>query len=340
MWLLIGDTHFTDNQRDAYRFGLFDWIKHQQAKYPVAATYFAGDLCDAKDRHSASLVNKVVAGLLKLKPPIYICKGNHDYRDPHNPFFKFLNNIPGISFVVTPTVCTVGASMAVIPHVRSQEEFDQSVRDCNASGTPPECYLVHQTFDGAIAETGTRLTGLSASPIELLKPRLGVYAGDVHRPQRSGIVTYLGCPYHVRFGDSYDPSCLYVDSKMTETKLWFDAPHKWSIRIRDSVDIRNNKDLLPGDQIKLTVELHRDEVPDWGAIKAAIQHELKAKELHIHGIKLEVAKTKLKKLKLKAAYGQKEIFDNYCTSAGVHQLSRSAGLQLLESKKHRDDFST
>ena len=72
MWFLIVDTHFTDNQRDAYRFGIFDWIVKQQRDKPVAATFFAGDLCDAKDRHSATLVNRVVAGLTKLKPPVYI----------------------------------------------------------------------------------------------------------------------------------------------------------------------------------------------------------------------------------------------------------------------------
>ena len=151
--LFIGDLHLTDQTRDNYRFGVFDWIAQQQQKLLVDATFLAGDLTDAKDRHSATLVNKTIEGLLKLKPPIWICRGNHDYRDPENPFFKFLNYINGLQFVNTPTIVN---NLGIIPHYRQQDEFDKAVQKVKGA----DGFLVHQTFDGAIAETGAVLSGL------------------------------------------------------------------------------------------------------------------------------------------------------------------------------------
>src|SRR3981189_3648842 len=156
--MLVADPQPTDRAQDAYRFGIFDWIRRQQEKHPVAATFLAGDITDQKDRHSATLVNKIVGGLLKLQPPVYIVMGNHDYRDPKNPFFKFLNHIKGIHFITKPCVVEHDMDMALIPHCREQTVFDTAVKDCEGA----DAFLVHQTFDGAIAESGVRLSGLSA----------------------------------------------------------------------------------------------------------------------------------------------------------------------------------
>ena len=101
--LLIGDTHLTDKPRDAYRFGIFEWIAKQQAKYKPEATFIMGDLCDAKDRHSAALVNRLVDELGTLNE-VYILMGNHDYIDHNTPFFKFLSKLEGVHFVTKPCV--------------------------------------------------------------------------------------------------------------------------------------------------------------------------------------------------------------------------------------------
>ena len=88
-YLLIGDPHLSDRPRDDYRFALFDQVRVWQDIHKPQATFLLGDLTHEKDRHSAALVNKTVEGILKLKPPVFILKGNHDYIDPENPFFKF-----------------------------------------------------------------------------------------------------------------------------------------------------------------------------------------------------------------------------------------------------------
>jgi len=327
MWLIVGDLHLTDQARDAYRFEIFDWIKQQQGNRRVAATFLAGDITDAKDRHSATLVNYIVAGLTKLKPPIYICMGNHDYRDPKNPFFKFLNHISGISFVTKPEV---HHGMAIIPHYREQDGFDHAISIGN--GGKPMAFLVHQTFDGAIAETGACLSGLSASPIELLKPRLGVYAGDVHKPQKQGIVTYVGCPYQVRFGDNFNPRVLHVSEDGIASNIYFPAPKKWSLIIRDETNLYNHQDLYEGDQIKLTIEVSREEVVDWKNIRTNVLAACRDLKLDVYGIKLEVKTAKRRERLTTKSNDSEGVFNLFCKEEKLANIIKEVGKRILLHK--------
>ena len=77
-WLLSADLHLSDRARDSHRFGLFPWLKKQQQKNKVDATFLLGDLTQEKDRHSSALVNRIVEELLTLTPPVYVLRGNHD----------------------------------------------------------------------------------------------------------------------------------------------------------------------------------------------------------------------------------------------------------------------
>lgn len=327
MWLLIGDTHFTDNARDRHRFQIFNWIRLQQRKYKPAATFLAGDLCDAKDRHSATLVNQVVAGLTSLEPPIYIDRGNHDYRDPTNPFFNFLNHIEGLEFVTEPKAVWHGLRMGIIPHYRTQDEFDDASKRLVSSS---DAFLVHQTFEGAIAETGARLNGLSASLVRSFDLPLGVIAGDVHMPQTAPPVTYLGCPYHVRFGDDYSPRCLLINSEGKQSNLYFDAPYKWSLRINDAFDIEKHERLHAGDQIKLVVELTREEAVDWKQIKANVLAACKERQLEVYGIKMEVLASAKRNIK-KVAHAQTkmEVFKQFANAEGLSKAVQDAGRKLI-----------
>jgi DNA repair exonuclease SbcCD nuclease subunit len=330
MWLFCGDLHLTDHARDEYRFGIFEWIKRQQQKRPVAATFLAGDITDSKDRHSATLVNKIVAGLTQLQPPVYIDMGNHDYRDHQNPFFKFLNHIEGITFVTKPTVIRAGRPIAIIPHYRTQDEFDAAVH--STASSKPVAFLVHQTFDGAIAESGVCLTGLSASLIESMKPPLGIYAGDVHKPQTQGKVTYVGCPYNVRFGDDFDPRSLWVSDSGNHTDLKFTAPRKWSLVVRGPENIYNNKDLYEGDQVKLTIELAREEAVEWKEVKRQILGACKELGLEIHGVRVEVNTITTRKSSTKS-HSNADIYDQFCTAENVASQIKQMGRRLLDGNE-------
>lgn len=332
MWGIVGDLHLTDRAQDAYRFGIFKWIKRQQEKNPVAATFLLGDITDSKDRHSATLVNKIVSGLVSLKPPVYILKGNHDYTDPNNPFFKFLSHIDGIQFVVKPTVIKAVQPIGLIPHYRRQDEFSNAVDVCGDAG--PACFLVHQTFEGAIAESGVRLSGLSASPIESLKPPLGVYAGDVHRPQTQGLVTYVGCPYQVRFGDDFEPRSIWVSKNGTESYPWFPAPRKWALTVRGPENILNYKNLMEGDQVKLTIELAREEAVDWKKVKQEVLSACKELKLEVFGAKLEIKTNKRRERIHVDELHEKpiEIFDAFCKAENISAHTKKAGQKIIKGE--------
>lgn len=333
MWLFIGDLHLTDSSKDEYRWSIFNWIKKQQDKYKPEATFLAGDITNAKDRHSATLVNRIVAGLTLLKPPVYVTMGNHDYRDPDNPFFKFLNHIDGIYFIIEPVVLKAGKRIAVLPHVRDQSAFDTMVASVagDDDNGHPAAFLCHQTFDGAVAESGVRLSGLSASLIESLRPELGVYAGDVHRPQTQGLVTYIGCPYNVRFGDNFEPRCIYVDKNGTETYPWFDAPRKWSLTVNSPESILGNKELVSGDQVKLTIEVTREEVVEWKAIRKEILDACKELMLEVHGCKLEVrTNQRRERIKLKQHVTKDSTFEQFCKAENLAKEIVKVGKSILD----------
>ena len=328
MWMIVGDLHLTDRAQDNYRFGIFDWIKRQQEKHPVAATFLAGDLTNQKDRHSATLVNKIVGGLLKLQPPVYIVMGNHDYRDPKNPFFKFLNHIEGIKFITEPYLVNFKTPIALIPHYRTKAEFDQAIK--SVADQNPTAFLVHQTFEGAIAESGVRLSGLSASLVESLKPPLGVYAGDVHRPQTQGQVTYVGCPYHIRFGDDFTPRVLWIAKNGQTVNKCFSAPYKWSLTICDAEDILNNSQLRENDQVKLTIKITREEATDWKRIKQQVLDACKELKLEVFGAKVEVQTVQSIRLHLnEKRTGHVQIFEQFCKIEKVSNFVKETGMEIL-----------
>lgn len=325
-WLVTSDTHLTDRPRDAYRFGLFAWLAKQQAKYDVDATFVLGDITDSKDRHPASLVNRVVDEITGLRPPVYILAGNHDYIRPDDPFFRFLSCIEGVEFVVVPTFLKP-YGVAMVPHCRDQAELEAA---CGTMPPNPKAVFYHGTLDGAVAETGTRLSGLSGAPIGLLKPRWGAWAGDVHRPQRCPPVTYVGAPFHVRFGDNYVPRVLLIEDGR-ETDLHFKSPAKWSLTVRDPGDIARSG-AVAGDQVKLTIELAREEVVEWPTIKRGILDACKEAGLEVYGSDMKVATTQRRqRIRLgQRSVTNEQILTDFCKAEKVAKTIDDVGMDLLK----------
>jgi predicted phosphodiesterase len=332
-WVVTSDLHLSDRSRDAYRWPIFDWLAKQQKQHKVDATFILGDLTDRKDNHSSALVNRVIDELLKLKPPVYILRGNHDGIDPNNPFFRFLSTIEGIHFVVKPFVYGHGPAMGVvlIPHQPNQAALD---RACGLVGHKMPGVMMHQTLDGAMAETGARLSGLSAPLIEARQP-LRWLSGDVHSPQtlKCGL-TYVGAPYHVRFGDDFEPRVLLIGNSMTD--LHFPCLRKFTIRIRGSAppQMMAFVDAKAGDHVKIIVTLPPEEVVEWAAVKRRILDTCREMEVQVFGVELEIAGEKTK-----GAAGQqpvihdrtpKEIFGRFCQAEQVPVNIKEVGEELLK----------
>ena len=323
-WLVTADLHLTDRPQDAYRWGIFDWLAEQQEIHKTKGCLILGDITDKKDCHSASLVNRLVDGLCALNPPVYILKGNHDYVDRSNPFFKFLSNIDGIDFICE--TCTINSAIYAIPHQPDQASFDAA---CKAMPPGQQIVLLHGLFDGAIAETGQRLTGLSLAQLEKKRPRL-ILAGDVHKPQQVGCLTYVGAPYRVRFGDDYNPRVVLVRTDLRLDVLVFPCPTKHSLTIT-SVDDLKRAGLKRGDQVKLTIALTREEVVQWEEYKKSALKACEALGVEVFGptLKLPDAKPQSQNQVVRSL-SPVQTFEGFCLSEDIRSDVKKAGLALLE----------
>ena len=323
--LVIGDLHLTDKARDAYRFGIFDWIKKQEQEY-APKIIFMGDITDKKDKHTSALVNRIVHEFDGLQCGFYILMGNHDYIDPQTPFFKFL----GARLIHEPTQINWNQKrMLFIPHIRKESDFAAACNDFR--GASLDYVFCHQTFEGAIAETGTRLSGFRHAHIDQLQPRLGVYAGDVHRPQRAANAVYVGAPYHVRFGDNFDPRCLLIDDAGHAKNLYFETVRKWSLTIRSADEILDNKQLFKGDQVVLTIELAREEAVEWKAHKQQVLDAANKKGLEVFGVDIKVNTGTVKKVKVADLKSRMpaDVLAAYCKTENLPSQTKKAGEGLL-----------
>lgn len=326
-WLLTADLHLSDNPRDASRFGLFPWLLKQQQKHDVSATYILGDLTERKDRHSAALVNRIVDEMTKLRPPVYLLRGNHDGLDANTPFFRFLNNIKGLLFITEPSAIETGGIM--IPHCRDQAEFDAACSRIQ----PKKPVMLHQLVDGAIGETGRRLSGLSTSLIAAKQPRV-VWAGDIHRPQQVGCVTYVGAPFHVRFGDDFTPRVvLYDPSTNTHKDLHYPAPMKWTLTVSDADQILKNEELRAGDQVKLTIELAREEAIEWAAHRARALAACKELGLEICGAVMKIRDGKRRERRRIGGHrplSHEDTLTQFCKAENVPSNIHMVGAELIK----------
>lgn len=331
--LLATDLHFSDSPRDSYRFGLFDFLIAQRAKHKANLTLILGDLTNEKDKHSSRLVNSIVDGLVRLaaEAPVIILKGNHDYQsDPDSPFFDFLNRMKNIRFVVKPQtwITSEESKLLFLPHFSDENAWDNFRLDKR-----PDYAFIHQTVTGAISESGRRLDGFSLKPLKRLK--CPVFGGDVHKPHEIGPVTYVGPPYHVRFGDNFVPRCLVLNEETGKTRdIHFECPRKWSITLRDPEDLKDHDYLRKGDQIKVTLELTREEITDWKNHKDLLAKSLSALGLVSYGIELKVQKAKKRKEVQDEVVAMKnrtpgEILGSFCNSEKLPRDIRKIGRKLL-----------
>lgn len=333
--LISTDLHMTDKPRDNYRFGLFDFLVAERAKHKASLTLILGDITDLKDNHSSKLVNTIVDGIHRLAEdaPVIILKGNHDYlADPDSPFFDFLNYHKNIRFVTTPLTweTSEGKKLLLLPHIRNEDEWDNFRLD-----TRPDYAFIHQTVTGAISETGRRLDGYSLKPLKRL--RCPVFAGDVHKPHTIGPVTYIGPPYHIKFGDNFEPRCAVLNQQTGKLKnIYFECPRKWSLDIDDPDELLRDKRLRSGDQVKVNLELHREDIVDWPAHKERISSILKQLGLQSFGIELKVDKTVVKKKGktneevVKRTRAPQEVFGNFCKSEKLSKAIRVAGKKIMK----------
>lgn len=280
--LLIADPHWSSEPEDAYRWGIFPWLRQQA----FDELYILGDLTVHKDRHPSLLVNNFVDGLVSLteggKRDVHILAGNHDSKDPQWPFFRFVKHIPGIHFFHETQYFNIPVgrqtkSLAIIPFWPADNHPWEAWQ-------PADIALFHGTVVGSLVENGMPMQ--SGVPAEAFKKFGKVWAGDIHVPQDIGNVEYIGAPYHIHYGDKFIPRVVLLNNWEYEMDLHYPTIRKELVLIRSPEDMKQLATMPAGSQVKVRVELPYAQAGEWEVYRDGILGIIEAAKLHLGGLEL------------------------------------------------------
>ncbi|WP_217862561.1 metallophosphoesterase [Vibrio alginolyticus] len=261
--LMLADTHFTAKPLDEYRWGLFAYLKEWCVKYKVDEVWILGDVTDAKEGHSATFTNRLVAEIdgLSQYAPVKILRGNHDYMIKQCAFFEFLDRLPNVEWI--DTVRAVG-SVLCFPHSKDPETDWRGWLD---TIDDYEFLVCHQCFVGSRSSMGHILDGTDLDLTKLKKCK--VYAGDIHLPQTVRGIEYVGSPYPTTYGDRFLGRCL-LETPEGRTQLHYPTIQKCTLVV-ESVSEIYDAHVYPGDQVKIRYKISKKDRAEWTNIKNAIK---------------------------------------------------------------------
>jgi len=308
--IVITDTHLTDKPNDEYRWGLWPWLVKQIKEFNADEVLHLGDATDAKDRHPSKLVNRLVEAFGSVADHclLHVLKGNHDYIDPQNPFFRFLETDPHIKYYTHPTVAELSIGKATF--VPAGTEWNFKLHEF------PYCFT-HVTFDGAEAENGSLLPGVDPA---LLKDYEGmVYSGDIHVPQKvRRNIEYVGAPYHIRFGDVFKPRVLLIGNNGETENLYYPAPAKHILEVNHIGDVEKAR-INPRDHVRIRFYLRRTEYDGWRETKQTLYRIADEREWTVFSIEpIPVELSRQQTQKIKEYMSPEQLFAAY---ADRHRLT-------------------
>jgi hypothetical protein len=215
---------------------------------------------------------------------VIILRGNHDGHDPATPFFGFMRHVDYIDFITQPVRHNL--SLGTCLFLPATDDYQ---RDWGRLDFTVDWIFTHASFDGCISENGTRLTG--GIPPSIFKGFKGrVISGDIHQPQRLGKnIEYIGAPYHVRFGDAYEPRVLFLDRGGYQKDLHFETKRKYVFEVQSEKQLEKmlaGSKASAGDQVDVRVHLPRAALADWPALRLRVKALLEKRGLEVFGPKL------------------------------------------------------
>lgn len=336
--LLTTDLHLSEKLEDSYRFNLFPWIVDTFGD-KVKTVFITGDLTDRKDFHAGWFVNKTVDSIRMLAKyfNVYLLKGNHDYdMDPTTPFFGFTGKYHNITYINTPKILQIEPNSRVLflPHTRKPGE-DWTILS-KSKTKDLDVIFMHQTFRGAIAESGYVLGGISPRRFERFE--CPIFSGDIHVPQQLGPITYVGCPYHIHYGDKFEPRVLLLNSRFETQDAQFPAPRKLMLDLNHGDELKKmRRKLQSGDRAKVRIHLPRSEFGSWPKHRDRVRKTAKKIGIKLHSVVLkELLHTDGKHIK-RVTNATKirthaETFDAFCTKYDIGNEITQVGSVFLEEE--------
>lgn len=328
--LVTADLHFNDNPRDGYRFGWMTDLRRMVREHKASHVLILGDLTDHKDQHRARLVNKIVDEMRKLALDctVFILKGNHDYVDPDHPFFEFLGHFNEIHWLGAPVVMELPSigQCAFFPH---SNNLEAQVKPELMGGH--NWIFTHQCYDGTLSESGARLHGTDP---DIWGDHPRILSGDIHTPQVvDKRVEYVGAPYHIDFGDSYEPRVLLLDGKKRRS-IPSPGPRKHTIVRNSREDPAVALDTFTwrkSDMVKLRI--HHKDISTWKLTKERWIETFTKVGLIVCGV--EPVLPPKRKIAGKHSTGgtqrsDPEIFEEFCTKTRVSKGVQKTGMGLIK----------
>lgn len=315
--LILADPHFSANPRDAYRLEfLHKRLPEMLLTYKVTQTYILGDVCEAKDEHSAYLVNQVVDGIAKIHfhAPVTMLMGNHDYLQQGEPFFRFMRNVPGLRYISKPVLRKHGHMF--LPFTRDPKKDWASL-----SPEGVERIFTHMTFEGATGGFGHKLEGPKLS----LLPDVPIISGDVHVPQKIDNLTYVGAPYTVDFGDDYIGRVLLLkDDRMSAVVVG--GPQKRIVRAPNMAGCKR------GDIVRVEVPIKAAEYSRWQERCDQIRAWAEEQGVYLDSIIpliSDASGVATKSIKRKAPASDDAVLMTYAKIKGIDKRTLETGRKLL-----------
>jgi len=326
--IVTSDLHLTANPRDAYRWELFPWLVTQCKQHKVKTLLILGDLTDAKDFHSSTLVNQVADALNMLTDyveEIIILMGNHDYLKNGEAFFQFLNHHPQIRFITK--IADGEDGVLYLPHSK-EPSMDWDHLDL----MDYDYIFMHQTVDGSVSENGQKMSSSLSSKVNT---KALVFSGDIHVPQVIGDIMYVGSPYPVRFGDTFKARCLLVQSGFRLNDLYFETIKRAMLDI-DNADQLRASGLCKGDQAKIRINLTTSNNHVWHTVRREVEEA--AKEMEVEIVSLELKPIKNRKQLYSGRQNGKTLSHEQRVMSFVEDQDLGgdlldAGLDIVEGKK-------
>ena len=333
--LYTADLHLTSNPRDGYRWRVFPWLSKVVRKHHVDSLYILGDLTEAKDRHAATLVNRLVFELRKLSKlvPVTVLQGNHDYIDDEQPFFGFLGKLGArVRYVSKPTYAN---GKVWLPSTRSEEPLAETIRGLLAGAGVGHEDVTHVYFHhplaGARLASGTSYDKGYTLPTEDHWVAVG---GDIHVPQKlGGNVWYTGSPHPVDFGDDYVPRVLLErDGKITSLRRT-NAPQKLILTAEGEVP--DVSEVAKGAQVCVRITLQPNDLHRWAELKRETVAVCKGAGLDLLRLELLGAKTTLPDEEASSGPGNAsndplQVLNRFADKLGADESTLAYGRALLE----------
>lgn len=340
---ITADLHLSDNIRDEYRHVFQKWLRAFLCNNNngVKTLVILGDITEAKDKLPATLVNRIVEHIYQASRicPVIILPGNHDYVSlTETPFFKFTERLDNVFWVSQARVASDSktcytASLARLgkhvwlPHTPN---YARDWKSIDFSGA--KWIFAHQTFEGAIGDSGHKLNGI---PTRVFPKDAQVLSGDIHTPQTFDNITYIGAPYTVDFGDNYASRIILINDKNKIQSVPYTGLQKCLIDIgskADGLPVLAQKPTKLAEQIaKIRVHLNSGEYAYWSEIKQQVRETIEKAGTIVHSI-IPVTPTvrHLNRKRTKTEQrNDKDLMAKYNKSQGKDDKTLKVGLEFI-----------